>query len=446
MRTSPTGDNINYNDYTFEGDGHLYAFQEAFHDLIQIDGMLAVMNTHGVNVFSEAYRKGGMAATQEAIENLRNSVVLEGFFGNMKARLVSLLKKLKEKIKAFFHSAIQYFDAFFKSDKAFAEKYEDELRKKDSEGKLQGFKYEMYTYKKLDGGISNINGFWERMKSIAIKKARHEHVDLAIKESYGMNCNVSWIDALLVLTESSKNKKKNDDQDVKSSSEEKPGGSPGAKRDQYYNPDQSRADQSNLHYYDDDDERTAYSHNDDDDDDDDDLPDEYWVVNKDKESDDKESDDDLPPEQLEAKRITKAQRRAIRQFCIWEIGRFSDTGEGAFDTQVKKSLRDGKTSPKDIEPNIGDMIDTLKNSNKQLGDIKDIMNTFQNDFDEEIDIVNGMDKSDNNNAIRIRNHVEVFTIAKNVFMEYFNLVKDVMIERNNTYKRCLSAALHYNAK
>jgi archaellum component FlaC len=92
------------------------------------------------------------------------------------------------------------------------------------------------------------------------------------------------------------------------------------------------------------------------------------------------------------------------------------------------------------------MIDTLKNSNKQLGDIKDIMNTFQNDFDEEIDIVNGMDKSDNNNAIRIRNHVEVFTIAKNVFMEYFNLVKDVMIERNNTYKRCLSAALHYNAK
>ena len=32
MRTSPTGDNINYSDYTFEGDGHLYAFQEAFRD------------------------------------------------------------------------------------------------------------------------------------------------------------------------------------------------------------------------------------------------------------------------------------------------------------------------------------------------------------------------------------------------------------------------------
>ena len=439
MRTSPTGDNINYKDYTFEGDGHLYAFQEAFRDLAEIDGMIARMNNRGVNAYAEGYHKGGLTAAQEAANVFMESVVKEGFFGDMKDKLIKLLKKLKEKIKAFFHSAVQYFDSFFKDGAEFAEKYEDELRDKD----LDGFKVRMYTYKALSKDYSKTVANWEDMKKAALAEAKKQEIDIAT-EAFGFDRD-DWVGVLVALMETFYWQSLDDPNNIKATDTFTPGKGKWKQISQkeyeriYYTEDSETGnrieDYGDSENYGEDEKPKSIAGK---------------IAERAKKNSSEDKPKDESPKEKEVtktsvKSITSSQRKEIRRICMHTLCKIDSADNGKWTKQLKKAMRDGQGSMREITPDISDMIDVLKNSKEQLSDIKDIGDKFQDEFDDEIDKVNGMDKS-GDNGVRVRNHVAVFTEAKNCFMEYFQVLKSVMIERNNAYKSCLSAALHYNAK
>ena len=141
----PVGHGYGFNpsDYTVENDGLLAAFEEAYHDIAVIEGIEARANSRLVNMYSRAYHEnGGPEIAQESVSKFMKTPVMEGFLGDIKKKLISLLEKLKEKIKAFFHSAMQYFDAFFKSEAKFVEKYKEEVTGKT----LTNFKYDLYDW------------------------------------------------------------------------------------------------------------------------------------------------------------------------------------------------------------------------------------------------------------------------------------------------------------
>lgn len=127
--------------YSIENDGHLLAVQEAYEDLSDIMEEMADTNAAAVDAYVEGRNNGAPEAAMESF----NATVMEGFLGNMKDKLVNTLKKMWAKVKAFFKSALQYFNALWMSGKKFAEKYEDEIKEAASEldGKL---KIKMYKY------------------------------------------------------------------------------------------------------------------------------------------------------------------------------------------------------------------------------------------------------------------------------------------------------------
>lgn len=137
---------INESDYSIENNGHLLAIQEAFEDLSEINAEAAEMNNKCVDAYGTARFEQGQSASM-AVATMESAMapVMEGFFGDMKDKLISMLKKLKEKIIAFFKSALKYFNALFMNARDFAEKYEDELNEAD----VDGLKVEMYDYANL---------------------------------------------------------------------------------------------------------------------------------------------------------------------------------------------------------------------------------------------------------------------------------------------------------
>lgn len=120
-------------DYSIEVGGDLIAMQEAFQDLADMNVSYAAMNAQAVDAFVQ----------EGSVEGFLTGPVMEGFLGDAKDRIIKALKSLKEKLVAFFKSAVKYFDAMFMSAKKFASKYGDELKAK----KLAGFKREMFEYK-----------------------------------------------------------------------------------------------------------------------------------------------------------------------------------------------------------------------------------------------------------------------------------------------------------
>ena len=129
-------------DYSIENNGHLVALAEAFDELAEINESLADINAQAIDAYADGYKDGGESGAQAAMEAFVGTPVMEGFLGDAKDKIVNALKKLWAKIKAFFKSALAYFDAIFMSGKKFAEKYKDEINKKT----LSGFKYEMFEY------------------------------------------------------------------------------------------------------------------------------------------------------------------------------------------------------------------------------------------------------------------------------------------------------------
>lgn len=129
-------------DYSIENNGHLVALAEAFDELAEINESFADINAQATDAYADGYKEGGESGAQAAMEAFVGTPVMEGFLGDAKDKIVNAVKKLWAKIKAFFKSALAYFDAIFMNGKDFANKYKNEITKNN----LSGFKYEMFDY------------------------------------------------------------------------------------------------------------------------------------------------------------------------------------------------------------------------------------------------------------------------------------------------------------
>lgn len=383
--------------YSFEGDGHLLAFQEAFEELAEVDEAMAMVNAKGVDAYAEAWEKGGQTAAMEAATSFANGAVMEGFLGDAKDKLVSLLKKLKEKLKAFFHSARQYFDKFFKNAQEFAEKYEDEINDKMSD--LSDFKYEMFDYSAL--GKDSISKKWKAVQDIAEKAADKE----LLKESFGIDFTspVGWVAALEKML--------------------------------YFSNDQGKTvtvrsdDLDKIKMV----QNNGYHLNNK-------MKDSVDTFNAAAHSDDKKSDGD----EKTTPSITSQQRKEIQQKVMKALVSDSTaTSIDGFKKALHKKYRGG-SNKKNIKPDFGEIFKVLKNSNEELDNIKEIESDMTSDFDDMIDIVNDTEGKSANEKTIAKNKVAIFTEGKNVFMAMYNCYKDAVIERNGAYKGCISAALHYS--
>lgn len=163
-KLNQTPDALVAENYGIEVGGHFLAIQEAFADLADINEEFAAVNNQGVDAYAEGYATGGEEGAQVAMESFQGDIVTEGFLGKAKDRIISALKSLKEKLAAFFESAHKYFDALWKNGRDFADKYGDEIGKKD----LAGFKHEMFEY---DLGAVKIDDIFSRVKDAVYKKA-----------------------------------------------------------------------------------------------------------------------------------------------------------------------------------------------------------------------------------------------------------------------------------
>jgi len=413
--TRPIGHGAGYNpaDYTFEGDGHLYAFQEAFHDLAEIDGMIARMNTRGVNAYAEGYHKGGPEIAQESASAFMNSTaVTEGFLGDIKDKLIKLLTKLKEKLKAFFHSAVQYFDKWFKDEAAFAEKYEDEISHKD----LSDFKYKLYEW---NMNAVDFKKAWTDLQKTALDEAKK--ADVAILEAFMVDKN-DWVGALEGLWVHDGNK-------VWTRSDSKPGdgwrsvgvGNDTDTDEQIQNKFKSTSSMSD------------YTHSQD-----------HHSVQKDLLDHGEKDEEKKDSTASTVKPITSSQRKQIQRAVMKALGSDAQNPE-AFKKDLAKKLRGGKSEPREINPDMNKIIDGLKNYKEDLDNVKTAGDELIEGFDGEIERINGME-SKGAEATKARNRIYAFTEAKDTYMKLFDVYKSALKERGSQYKNCLSAALHYSPK
>ena len=113
-------------DYGYEIGGDMAAFEEAFSELADLREMFADMNAEGVKAIHESMQSG--VTMESAVEEFRQSAVMEGFLGSVKDRIIKMLKALKAKIVAFFKSALRYFNNIWMDNKKFVEKYGEEAK------------------------------------------------------------------------------------------------------------------------------------------------------------------------------------------------------------------------------------------------------------------------------------------------------------------------------
>jgi hypothetical protein len=424
--TRPIGHGAGYNpaDYTFEGDGHLYAFQEAFRDLAEIDGMIARMNNRGVNAYAEGYHKGGPEIAQESANAFMNSTaVTEGFLGDVKDKLVKLLTKLKEKIKAFFHSAVQYFDKWFKDEAAFAEKYEDEIDKKD----LSDFKYSLYEWK-MDA--VDFKKAWADLQKTALEEAKK--ADVAILEAFMIGGN-DWVGALEALYVSHKDK----EYFITTSTAMKHGLPEG-----YVKVGNSAKDEyEKLQHL----KNAGYKKMESNGGQWDDTPGLGSRVSGSESESAKDSDEEKKDSTASTvKSITSAQRKQIQRAVMKALGSDAQNPEG-FKKDLKKKLQGGKSEPREINPNMSEIINGLKNYKEDLDNVKEAGDELIEGFDDEIDRIKGIE-SKGDEATKAKNRIAAFTEAKDMYMKLFDVYKTALKERGSQYKNCLSAALHYSPK
>jgi len=146
--------------YSIENDGHLLAVQEAYEEISEIMESMADTNAAAVDAYVEGRDNGGEAGIQAAMESF-NATVMEGFFSDAKTKIVNMLKKMWAKIKAFFKSALQYFNALWMSGKKFAEKYQSEIedaaKELDGNLKIKMFKYNESALPAVDKVFTEVN-------------------------------------------------------------------------------------------------------------------------------------------------------------------------------------------------------------------------------------------------------------------------------------------------
>lgn len=444
--TRPIGHGSGYNptDYTFEGDGLLYAFQEAFSDLAKIDGMIADMNNRGVNAYAKGYHSGGLTVAQESANAFMNSTaVTEGFLGDVKDKLIKFLTALKDKIKAFFHSAIQYFDKFFKSEAAFVEKYEDEIDKKD----LSDFKYKLYEWK-MDA--VDFKKAWADLQKVAFDEAKK--ADVSIMEAFMYDSN-DWVGALTILSVLKEYFLFKDSIWTQTNSEEelKDLKDLGYREVQTYNLASKggrRFEPAHQLLSKDIDSETKEARR------------KYGIqAEPEKVEGDKwdgkpwKKSEDEPATKEEEKKdsatstiksITSAQRKQIQRAVMKALGGDAQNPE-AFKKEIAKKLRGGKSEPREINPPMSEIITVLKDYKDSLDNVQEAGDELLEGFDNEIDRIKGIE-SKGDEATKAKNRIAAFTEAKDMYMKLFDVYKNALKERASQYKNCFSAALHYSPK
>lgn len=99
-------------------------------------------------IFMESFynpEQAVLAAATEgvALEGSQYESVMEASISGAFNKIKDFLKKLLEKVKAFFHSVKRYIDSIFMSGAEFAKKYEKDIR---DAGTLKDFEFKMYEY------------------------------------------------------------------------------------------------------------------------------------------------------------------------------------------------------------------------------------------------------------------------------------------------------------
>lgn len=99
-------------------------------------------------IFMESFynpEQAELAAATEgvALEGSQYEAVAEAAIGNAFAKIKEFLKKLWDKVKAFFHNVKRYMDAIFMSGADFVKKYAQDIR---NVGPLKDFEFKMYKY------------------------------------------------------------------------------------------------------------------------------------------------------------------------------------------------------------------------------------------------------------------------------------------------------------
>ena len=100
------------------------------------------------DIFIEGFynvEQAELAAVHEGVtlEGSQYEAAMEASISSVFGKINGFLKKLWEKVKAFFHSIKRYIDSIFMSGKDFVKKYDSDIRKATN---LKDFEYKMYKY------------------------------------------------------------------------------------------------------------------------------------------------------------------------------------------------------------------------------------------------------------------------------------------------------------
>ena len=403
---------INSNNYTEEG-GLLQAFEESYTDMSNIEIKMANYNNACVKVFAEAYHNNGsMEAGEQAVRKFQKKIMREGFFSDIKDSLINLLKKLKEKIIAFFKAARQYLDSWLLSEAKFAEKYEDKVGEKT----LTNFKYEMYDYNLQ---AIDFKQAWSETTTAA--KTAAKGADVAITESFNLPRKLNWINDFRILCEAVVNIDLVDSKKFYSINGE------------------GRVAGSYILTH-----KNLYSNR------------VIEEADKNENSEEKPKETPKPDEAAKvakvakAAAITEAQKKVVKRAVYSKIaGEDVDTDKSSkFEEAIKKKLRGGRKEKKEIHPDMDKVIDGLKEHKEILSDVDDAREAAISGIDELIDKLKDKDYNDEQKAagdqVKDKNTVAIFQICKNAYTTLFNIYKDIVKERGSAYKSCLLAALRYH--
>lgn len=135
--------------YDCEFNGDLLSEEESYEDQLGIIEAIHAIDMAELEMTKEL-KEVTEASDIEAIQE-KYAPVLEAALKTAWEKIKKFFMDLFGKLKAFFDSVVRFFVALFASGKQFATKYEKQLKKLKSDGKLVGYKAKMYKYTNMEG-------------------------------------------------------------------------------------------------------------------------------------------------------------------------------------------------------------------------------------------------------------------------------------------------------
>lgn len=135
--------------------------------------MESVAELHDIFMEDYNYEQAELAAISEGVvlEGSQYEAVAENAITNTFKKVKEFLKKLLDKIKAFFHNVLRFFDSIAKSGKEFVIKYKSDI---DDLEELDDYTVEMYDFndKAIDSQELNDEPF-KKIADVAVEVAKH---------------------------------------------------------------------------------------------------------------------------------------------------------------------------------------------------------------------------------------------------------------------------------